>query len=197
MSETQRLERDVAHLVPLAQRGDAAAREALLARCHPTVFRWALVQVGDADEAEDVAQDALVRLDAGLGGFAGKSLFATWVYRVTRNVALELGRRAARTLRLRNALALRPDDQPATVDPADGVHTETVTALVRALFDDLPPRQREVFYLADLEELAPVEIAQRLGLRAATVRVHLLRARRAMRARILSEHPEIAEDYSP
>jgi len=197
LSETQRLERDVAHLVPLAQRGDAAAREALLARCHPTVFRWALVQVGDADEAEDVAQDALVRLDAGLGGFAGKSLFATWVYRVTRNVALELGRRAARTLRLRNALALRPDDQPATVDPADGVHTETVTALVRALFDDLPPRQREVFYLADLEELAPVEIAQRLGLRAATVRVHLLRARRAMRARILSEHPEIAEDYSP
>ena len=197
MSETQRLERDVAHLVPLAQGGDAAAREALLARCHPTIFRWALVQVGDADEAEDVAQEALVRLDAGLDGFAGKSLFATWLYRVTRNVALEMGRRAARTLRLRSALALRPDDESATADPADGVHAETVTALVRALFDDLPPRQREVFYLADLEELAPVEIAQRLGLEPATVRVHLLRARRSLRARILSEHPEIVEDYSP
>jgi RNA polymerase sigma-70 factor (ECF subfamily) len=197
LSETQRLERDVAHLVPPAQAGDAAAREALLARCHPTVFRWALVQVGDADEAEDVAQEALVRLDAGLGGFAGKSLFATWLYRVTRNVALEWGRRAARTLRLRTALARGPDDDPAMADPADGVHADAVSALVRALLDDLPPRQREVFYLADLEELAPVDIAQRLGLEPATVRVHLLRARRALRARILSEHPAIAEEYRP
>ena len=195
MSETQRLERDVAHLVPLAQRGDAAAREALLARCHPTVYRWALVHTGDPDEAEDVAQEALVRHDAGLRGFAGKSLFATWLYRVTRNVALEMGRRMARTLRLRSALSLQTDDAPAAPDPADGVDADTVAALVRALFGDLPPRQREVFYLADLEELAPVEIAQRLGLEPATVRVHLLRARRALRARILSEHPAIAEEY--
>lgn len=195
MSETQRLERDVAHLVPLAQRGDAAAREALLARCHPTVYRWALVQVGDADEAEDVAQEALLRLDAGLGSFAGKSLFATWLYRVTRNVALEVGRRVARTLRLRGALALQTDDAVAAPDPADGVTADTVAALVRALLAELPPRQREVFYLADLEELAPVEIAQRLGLEPATVRVHLLRARRALRARILREHPAIAEEY--
>ena len=195
MSETQRLERDVAHLVPLAQRGDAAAREALLARCHPTVYRWALVQVGDADEAEDVAQEALLRLDAGLGSFAGKSLFATWLYRVTRNVVLEVGRRVARTLRLRGALALQTDDAAAAPDPADGLTADTVAALVRALLAELPPRQREVFYLADLEELAPVEIAQRLGLEPATVRVHLLRARRALRARILREHPAIAEEY--
>jgi RNA polymerase sigma-70 factor (ECF subfamily) len=197
LSETQRLERDVAHLVPLAQRGDAAAREALLARCHPTIYRWALIQVGDADEAEDVAQEALLRLDAGLSGFAGKSLFATWLYRVTRNVALEMGRRVARAVRLRSALVLHADHEPATPDPADDVHADTVAALVRALFADLPPRQREVFYLADLEELAPVEIAQRLGLDPATVRVHLLRARRTLRARILKQHPEIAEDHSP
>jgi RNA polymerase sigma-70 factor (ECF subfamily) len=66
-------------------------------------------------------------------------------------------------------------------DPADGVHADTVTALVRTLLEDLPPRQREVFYLADLEELAPVEIADRLGLEPATVRVHLFRALRKLR----------------
>ena len=194
MSETQRLERDVAHLVPPAQAGDAAARDTLLARCHPTVFRWALVQVGDADDAEEVAQEVLLRVDAGLGSFAGRSQFATWLYRVTRNVALEMGRRAARRLRLHTALAGRPADDCAR-DPAEGVHAQAVAAVVRALFDELPPRQREVFYLADLEELSPVEIARRLGLSPATVRVHLLRARRSLRARILSEHPAIAEEY--
>lgn len=194
MSETQRLERDVAHLVPLAQAGDAAARDTLLARCHATVFRWALVQVGDADDAEEVAQEVLVRVDARLDSFAGRSQFATWLYRVTRNVALEMGRRAARRLRLRTALAERPADDFAP-DPAEGVHAQAVAAVVRALFDDLPPRQREVFYLADLEELSPAEIARRLGLSPATVRVHLLRARRSLRARILSEHPAIAEEY--
>lgn len=195
MSESQRLEHDVAHLVPLAQRGDAAARQALLARCHPTLVRWALIHTGDPDEAEDVAQEALVRLDAGLGSFAGRSRFATWLYRVTRNVALELGRRTARAVRLRRALAAEPDGEPATIDPADGLHAAAVSALLRALFDELPPRQREVFYLADLEELPPVEIAHRLGLEPATVRVHLLRARRTLRARILREHPGIAEGY--
>jgi RNA polymerase sigma-70 factor (ECF subfamily) len=194
LSETQCLERDVAHLVPLARGGDGAAREALLARCHPTVFRWALVQVGDSDDAEEVAQEVLVRVDTRLDSFAGRSQFATWLYRVTRNVAFEMGRRAARRLRLRTALAERPQHESAP-DPAEGVHAETVAAMVRALFDDLPPRQREIFYLADLEELAPVEIARRLGLEPATVRVHLLRARRTLRARILSEHPEIAEEY--
>lgn len=195
MSETQHLERDVAHLVPLAQAGDDAAREALLARCHPTVYRWALIQTGDADDAEEIAQEVLVRLDARLGSYEGRSAFTTWLYRVTRNVALEMGRRVARTLRLRDALARAAQDESVATDPADEVHAHAVAGVVRALFDDLPPRQREIFYLADLEELAPVEIARRLGLEPATVRVHLLRARRTLRARILSEHPAIAEEH--
>jgi len=195
LSESQRLERDVADLVPRAQAGDRAAREALLARCHPTVYRWALVQAGDADDAEEIAQDVLIRLDARLGSYEGRSAFTTWLYRVTRNVALEMRRRMARALRLRAALARTAADDPGAVDPTDGIHTDAVAGVVRALFEALPPRQREVFYLADLEELTPVEIARRLGLESATVRVHLLRARRTLRARILREHPEIVEEH--
>jgi RNA polymerase sigma-70 factor, ECF subfamily len=63
-----------------------------------------------------------------------------------------------------------------------------------ALFRELPARQREVFYLADLEGFAPVEIAERLGMNPTTVRAHLFRARRALRARLLERHPEIAEE---
>lgn len=195
MSESERLEREVADLVPRAQAGDAAARDTLLARCHPTVYRWALIQTGDPDEAEDVAQEALLRVNKGLRSFAGKSRFATWLYRITRNVAVELGRRVGRTLRLRRAYAQRLEASPLWTDPAAVVDTRHTAMIVRALFTQLPARQREVFYLADLEQLPPVEIAARLGLSPATVRVHLLRARRALRRALVAQHPDIVAEY--
>ena len=65
------------------------------------------------------------------------------------------------------------------------------------LFRELPRRQREIFYLADLEGFAPVEIAERLGMNPVTVRAHLLRARRALRARLLERHPELTEGRTP
>ncbi len=195
MSESQRLERDVADLVPRAQAGDGAARDALLARCHPTVYRWALVQTGDPDEAEDVALEVLVRVHHGLERFAGASRFATWLYRITRNVAFELGRRLARTLRLQRALRQRMEDREMWTDPTTELDGGETATLVRALFAELPARQREVFYLADLEELTAVEIAARLGLSPATVRVHLLRARRALRAAVIARHPHLVEGH--
>ena len=154
----------------------------------------AMKYVRNEQDADDVAQDAMLLAHRYRSSFRGESRYSTWLYRVTRNVALELGRRVARTLRLRRALQAMPEE-PVVPDPTDGVHARAVAGVVRALFDDLPARQREVFYLADLEELAPVEIARRLGLEPPTVRVHLLRARRTVRERILREHPEIAEEY--
>jgi RNA polymerase sigma-70 factor (ECF subfamily) len=66
---------------------------------------------------------------------------------------------------------------------------------VTALFRDLPVRQREVFYLVDIEGHEAMEVASRLGLRPVTVRAHLFRARHTLRSRILARHPEIAEEY--
>jgi len=62
------------------------------------------------------------------------------------------------------------------------------------LFRELPGRQREVFHLTEVEGLAATEVAERLGMNPVTVRAHLFRARRALRARILARHPELAED---
>lgn len=173
--------------------GDAAARDELLGRCRDTVYRWALVQTGDAADAEDVAQEVLIRLHRSLHRFGGRSAFTTWLYRVTRNQALSLRRRIRGRLRLVRAAAVEAmvdDAMPA--DPLHRLHAAAVAALADTLLRQLPRRQREVLHLADLEGCDLGEIARRLGVSPSTVRVHLFHARRALRARILERWPELA-----
>ncbi len=68
--------------------------------------------------------------------------------------------------------------------------------VARTFFSELPERQREVFDLVELQGYTAVEAADMLVMSASTVRVHLLRARRTLRARIMEQHPALAEDFS-
>ena len=193
LSDTRQLDDAVAPLVPRALAGDATARDALLRACHATVYRWALVHMGDPDDADDVAQEVLVRLATRLDRYAGRSRFTTWLYQVTRNTALGFGRRLASGLRLAHKAAWHTESV-VREDPAGRVQESQVRAIVMELFRELPGRQREVFHLTEVEGLAATEVAERLGMNPVTVRAHLSRARRALRARILARHPELAED---
>jgi len=195
LSDTSDLEAAAADLVPRARRGEAGALERLLGRCRGTVFRWALVQTGEAADAEDVTQDVLIRLHTSLHRFGGRSRFTTWLYQVTRNEASNLRRRLRRRLNLAEAATREAAVDPfPTDDPADRVHGARVAALAEELMRRLPRRQREVFHLADLEGCALAEIAERLGTSPVTARVHLFHARRAVRAGILERWPELAEE---
>lgn len=193
MSGPTGLEAAVAHLVPRARQGDATARDELLARCQDTIYRWALVQTGEAADAEDVTQEVLIRLHRSLHRFGGRSRFTTWLYQVTRNQALSVRRRIRGRLRLVRAATLEAmvDDGTAE-DPLHQVHAAQVAELADALLRGLPRRQREILSLSDLEGCEPAEIAERLGLSPSTVRVHLFHARRALRSRILERWPELA-----
>ncbi len=181
-------------LLHRARAGEEPGLEALARWCYPRVYRWALVRTGDVDEADDVTQEVVVGLARGLSSYEGRSRFTTWLYRVTANAAAMRGRRAARRAAL---LAGRPPE-PAGGDEESrrlaALHGADVAALVRALLTELPERQRTVFDLADLQGYDAGEIAAMLDLDAATIRGHLMRARRAMRARILGRMPTLAED---
>jgi RNA polymerase sigma-70 factor, ECF subfamily len=195
LSDTRQLDDAVAPLLSRALAGDAAARDALLRECHATVYRWALVHTGDPDDADDVAQEVLVRLCARLHRYSGRSRFTTWLYQVTRNTAFELGRRIASGVRLAERLGRQVATEGRKADdPVERLHATQLGEAVMALFLELPVRQRQVFHLADLEGFTPAEIAEQLEMSPVTVRVHLFRARRALRARILERHPELAEE---
>jgi len=167
-----------------------------VAGVEPRLARWALVCTGDADRADELAQRVRLRLHRSLGGFRGESRFETWLYRITANEAVSMARERGREPVALDEVdgrleALRAQER----DGIDRLYAGRVAALVRRFFAELPARQREVFSLVDLEGREAGEVAEMLGLSPVTVRVHLLRARRAVRARILDLHPELEEGY--
>jgi RNA polymerase sigma-70 factor (ECF subfamily) len=197
LSEIQRLNEAVTPLVQRAQAGDQQALGDLLRRCYQQIYRWALSLTGDRDDADDVTQDVLIRVHQRLGQFREQSSFTTWLYRVTRNSAGDFHRRRVRRERAVERSARHERGQPgATATPLEELEASNVTELVKALFEELPERQREVFDLVDLQNWSPVEVSQALSMKPVTVRAHLHRARRTIRKRILERHPELMEESS-
>lgn len=186
---------DTADLVGHAAAGEPDAFRELVRRYHATVYRWAALSLGDRDEAEDVTQLVLIKVHASLTTYRGGAKFTTWLYRITRNVLFETARRQQRRGSL---LAAREELHgiAAEVDsPEDTIDWGRLNALLLDYLAALPPRQREVFMLADLEGFVPVEIADLLGVEQVTVRTNLLKARRAIRSRMLREQPKLMEEY--
>lgn len=189
---------EVAALVQGARSGDAAAMDALLRAVHATVRRWALVATGSADGADEVTQETLIRVFRHLRTFRGGSRFTTWLYRIVGRAAHDWRRRRGRMPRPVPDAAERLDRQaevaPRGSDPGEALDRRRTLELVARFLGELPPRQREVFDLVELQGLSGPEVAERLGVAPATVRVLLLKARRGIRRRILEQSPELVED---
>jgi RNA polymerase sigma-70 factor (ECF subfamily) len=184
-------------LVRRAQTGDADALRDLVRLAYPLVRRWALVRTGDPTEADDLTQDVLVHVMQRLDGFQGAGRFTTWLYTVVRRAAADRFRRRSRRARLegdpRAAMEVTPETPP---DPDARTQTDESLGVIEAFFRRLPPRQREVFDLAELQGLTSPEIARRLGIEPVSVRANLFKARRALRAHVLAHHPHLAPEGS-
>lgn len=181
-------------LLRRARNGDEEARAELVRRIYPLVLRWARVRTGHRADAEDVAHDALVRMLRGLATFRGEARFTSWLYRVVHNVAVDRGqgrrRRERREVDVERAGRLPSAD----ADPGRLAERRELLEDVRSAFMALPPRQREVFDMADLQGLTSPEIAERLGIAPSSVRVTLLNARRSVRRALLERDPELGDE---
>ena len=142
---------------------------------------------GDPNDAEDVAQQVLMKMMTSMEGFDGRSKVTSWVYRITRNASLDHQRTRKREQRLADkAEWVARAEAPRLDDPLDDIEMRRTMGLIRTLLKELPMRQREIFDLVDLQGLDPKEAAELLEMNPNTVRVHLLRARRRMRSEMLS-----------
>lgn len=183
---------DLPELVDDARTGDAGAAERLVARVGARVRAWAAHFTDDDDAADDVAQDVLISLDRRVRNFRGTSRFSTWLFAVTRNVALSKRRgeqRRADLLERHATLTVVSAAEPVDPDAA------RLAALVLEYFDVLPRRQRQIFELADILGNTPADIARELGMQQVTVRAHLFKARRAIRERMLENHERLLKEY--
>ena len=127
---------------------------------------------GDESSAAELTQDVFVRVWRELGKFRGGNIQG-WIQTVGRNVILNDKRSRARFASL-----ISFEDDVASVEPP-GARVSRETALtISAAIETLPLRGKSVFQLHDIDGYSAEEIAELMGISAATVRVHLHRARK-------------------
>jgi RNA polymerase sigma-70 factor (ECF subfamily) len=164
---------DEAWLVARAAAGRLDAFEELVRRYQLPVYRVALRMLGDRADAEDAAQDAFLQAWQALPGFAGRSRFSTWLYRIVTNRCLNVRRAARRTEPLPGGFeGEAPGSRPDRIVEAAG----ELEALAEAIAS-LSPQQRAPFVLRTFEGCSYEEIAGVLGISVAAVRGRLHRAR--------------------
>ena len=185
-------------LIRKAQNGDRGALKALLTEIGPSVRQWALAHTGDPDSASDLCQEVYLLLLRKLASFRGQARFSTWLFSVTRNQALEELRKKGRHRNKMNRFKSELESRENPVNSGGtSVDRDRMRSLITEFVHHLPPRQREVFQMAELQGLTSKEIGKILQIEPGSVRVALLKARRWLRSRILEHHPEFAEEYLP
>jgi RNA polymerase sigma-70 factor (ECF subfamily) len=172
MSEERRL-------IARAQGGDTGAFRELVDRHRARAYTLALRILRSASDAEEVAQDAFVRVWTALPGFRGESSFATWLYRIVARRAFD----RAQILRNRRAREQVDEKLPEIAAASGGEDEDALrAALLQRLVARLSPAQRSAVTLFYYEGRSVEQAAEILGMPENTVKTHLLRARAALRA---------------
>jgi RNA polymerase sigma-70 factor (ECF subfamily) len=206
---------DDAALAAALRAGDAAAFTWLLDRYDGSLRRLARTYVSTADSADEVVQDTWLAVVKGIHGFEGRSSVSTWIYRILANIARSRGVREQRSVPFSSAPGALDDGAGPAVDPERFVTKATAGGApvgawsrppapweeepearlesrqtldaVQAAIDALPPAQREVITLRDIEGWTADEVCNALELSETNQRVLLHRARSKVR-RALEDH---------
>ncbi len=198
---------DELQTVEALRSGDERAFVALLGRHYRSMVRVAMVYVSNRAVAEEVVQETWLGVLEGLDRFEARSSLKTWIFRILTNRAKTRAAREGRSVAFSSLL--RPDAEPAgpAVDPdrfLDASHpqwphhwaspppnwgetpeerllAQETRAYLQDAIDALPPGQRTVIALRDIEGLAAGEVCELLGITDANQRVLLHRARSRVR----------------
>lgn len=164
-------------LVARVANGDRTAARAIMARHLPKILNLGRRMLGDAAEAEDVAQDVFMRVWTHAARWQpGKAKFETWLHRVAMNLCYD---------RLRKRPASNIDDMPEMADdtpnPAVRLFEMQLAGAVNAALQQLPDRQREAVVLCHYQGLSNIDAADIMGVSVEAMESLLSRARRALK----------------
>lgn len=167
-------------LAAAARRGDTAAMDQLLRRHYDRVHAVCRRIAGATRDADDAAQEAMIRIVRNIDRFDGRSAFGTWAYRIATNAALDELRRRKRRPRLH---AVRDDDRPA--EPVDDLADRRVDSVadrlaIDAALAELAEEFRAPVVLRDVADLDYAEIAEALDIPIGTVKSRIARGRRML-----------------
>ena len=177
------------------QAGDVRAFEELVRRHRTPVFSFLLRLTGDRGRAEDLCQEAFLRVVRGAAAWEERALFRTWLFTLARNLAFDEARRQAfrRTEPLdAPARAAAPSGEPG---PEQSAEAAVLRPSLEAALPALPEEQREVFLVREHAGPRFAEIAAVTGVAENTVKSRMRYALEALRARLeaLGVAPEGAD----
>ncbi len=175
-----------ADLVKLAQKGDMAAFEELVARHRDKIYARAYSMMRHEDEALDLSQDAWVKGWQRLAQFQGDSSFVTWMTRIVINLCLDQLRKQKRQ-RAESIEAMAEESggverqmPVVTPNPTEGLERLELRRRIDRALAQLSYEHRTVLVLHEFEELEYKEIAKRMKCSIGTVMSRLFYARRRM-----------------
>ena len=180
-------------LIERCKRGDIGAFNDLVRKYEKQVYNFAYRLTGNYDDANDVAQDAFLRVFNAIGTFRGDSSFSTWLFRITTNVFLDERKKAKahpqtsldEYLELGESSVARQIEDPAPTPEAVLEESERALILSKAV-GDLPEYQRAMVTLYHTQQKSYEEIAEIMDLPIGTVMSRLARAKVYLRTKLSS-----------
>jgi RNA polymerase sigma-70 factor (ECF subfamily) len=153
------------------------------------LYGLALRLLGDPAAAEDVVQEAFLKLMAGAGRIEGRSRLATWLYRVVYNASIDRLRVQHRELPVPEEMDGSPAPMPSLLvdfrlSPETALRDAELRRALEAAVGSLPTTLKAAFLLRDVEGLSTADAAEALGVSEANLKVRLHRARLHLRERL-------------
>ncbi|MEL7013057.1 MAG: RNA polymerase sigma factor [Pseudomonadota bacterium] len=177
-------------LLQLYANGDPEASRVLARRLLPRVLSHAERLLSNRAEAEDVAQEAMLRLwKIAPDWRRGEAKVTTWLYRVTGNLCTD-------RLRRRRGIGLDevPEPEDDTPSPADHMQANARAEALQAALARLPERQRQAVVLRHIEEFGNPEIAEIMNISVEAVESLIARGKRALTGDLAAQRDELGID---
>ena len=180
-------------LVRAFQGGDRTAFDKLVTKHKNRIFNVCYWYLGDYQEADDIAQETFIKVYRSVGKFRLESAFSTWIFRIAVNSCKNRLASAAFKQKKRTISFDNPGGQPSGVtdvfpdgaaSPSEQLEQKERMHQIREGINALPPEQREVITLRDIEGLSYGEISEVTGISLGTVKSRLARARTALKNRL-------------
>ena len=170
-------------LIARLQRRDEAAFEELIRLYEKKVYTLCARMCGNAEDAEEAAQDTFLALWRGIGSFRQESSLSTWIYRLASNACIDLLRRSKRTV---DGVSIDDEDIHLEVrdrapTPEQHIEGQETRRLLHEGLAALPEDYRKVLVLRELEQLSYDEICKVTALELGTVKSRISRARLLLR----------------
>ncbi|NLX09560.1 MAG: RNA polymerase sigma factor [Chloroflexi bacterium] len=184
-------------LIDRARRGDSEAWETVVRQHQTPAFRLAYLLLGDADDAEDVAQEAFLRAFQKLDRFDTRRAFRPWLLSIVANLARNHRRSAGRYLAALRRFYHSEPEQDRTPGVEQGQLQQWEAQVLWQAIRRLRHDDQQIVYLRYFLELPVEEVAEALNIAPGTVKSRLHRALERLRAVIAAEFPLLAEERIP